>query len=52
MRGSWCCEMRWGIGVSENAGVFEGVVEDGFLDCCEDEADVGGIGCLCQAGTC
>jgi hypothetical protein len=36
--------------VSENPRVLERIVEDGLLDGGEHEADVGGIGGLCQTG--
>lgn len=32
----------------EDAGILQSVLEDGFLDCCEDEADVGGVGRLSE----
>ncbi len=34
--------------ISEDARVLERIVQDCLLDCGEDEADVGGIGGLCQ----
>ncbi len=40
--------MSSGGAVSEDARVLERVVQDRLLDCGEDEADVGGIGGLCQ----
>ena len=40
--------MSSGGEVSEDARILERVVQDCLLDCGEDEADVGGIGGLCQ----
>ena len=37
-----------GVG-SQDARVFERVLQDGFFDGSEDEADVRGVGCLSKA---